>query len=438
MSVAGEHFVSAAVHRRLAQAFQSVPVVTPGGPRVVAGLARGARHELGVLAFSLVLRSRGVPVTYLGGDLPLEAWVGTVRLLSPAAVVLAAPTVEDLPAVREAGRGAHADDVGPPRAVRTRTRSRDPSGSATARAQPRAAWPTGSRRPADAPPASSSARGQRVADSAATSWHELPVHSCCTRSSRHELSVDGCSGIAGVPNRIVASAAATIAEIPAVPSHLPRPVSSMSYTCSTVPPTSSVHSLSTVVDKRNVGLCPWFVHSAATLWGMYTAGRTAQLTGVPRETLRKWEQRYGVVEPVRSEGNYRLYDDEAVRRLSVMRDLVDAGWAPRIAARKVLEEPTASASVLPPRVTTGRRSRTSTSWSAARATSTSYALESLIDKAFAQADLAVVVDEWLMPSLVRLGRGLAARRGQHRRRALRQRGRAAAAGPRVPPAAAPR
>ena len=70
---------------------------------------------------------------------------------------------------------------------------------------------------------------------------------------------------------------------------------------------------------------------------MYTAGRTAQLTGVPRETLRKWEQRYGVVEPVRSEGNYRLYDDEAVRRLSVMRDLVDAGWAPREAARRVLE-----------------------------------------------------------------------------------------------------
>ncbi len=101
VSVAGEHFVSAAVHRRLAQAFQSLPG-TLGGPRVLVGLARGSRHELGVLAFSLVLRSRGVSVTYLGGDLPLEAWVGTVRLVAPVAVVLAAPTVEDLPAVREA------------------------------------------------------------------------------------------------------------------------------------------------------------------------------------------------------------------------------------------------------------------------------------------------------------------------------------------------
>lgn len=122
ISVAGEHFVSAAVHRRLAEAFQSLPMVSPGGPRVVAGLARGSRHELGVLAFSLVLRSRGVSVTYLGGDLPLEAWIGTVRLIAPAAVVLAAPTVADLPAVREAVEalmpltavllgGAHQDEV---------------------------------------------------------------------------------------------------------------------------------------------------------------------------------------------------------------------------------------------------------------------------------------------------------------------------------------
>lgn len=101
LTVAGEHFVTAAVHRHLAHTFQSLPAVPGNGPRVVVGLARGSRHELGVLAFALVLRARGVPVTYLGGDLPLEAWMSTVRLIGPSAVVLAAPTVEDLPAVRE-------------------------------------------------------------------------------------------------------------------------------------------------------------------------------------------------------------------------------------------------------------------------------------------------------------------------------------------------
>ncbi len=102
VSVAGEHFVTAAVHRRLGLLFQSLPPAPPASPRVVVGLARGARHEMGVLAFATVLRSRGVTVTYLGGDLPLEAWLGAVGLIEPAAVVLAVPSVEDLPAVREA------------------------------------------------------------------------------------------------------------------------------------------------------------------------------------------------------------------------------------------------------------------------------------------------------------------------------------------------
>ncbi|WP_210648998.1 MerR family transcriptional regulator [Nocardioides sp. SYSU D00065] len=101
ITVAGEHFVTAAMHRRLAHAFQSLPPARDGGPRVVVGLARGSRHELGVLSFAVVLRSRGVAVTYLGGDLPLEAWVGTVSLVAPEAAVLSVPTVEDLPAVRE-------------------------------------------------------------------------------------------------------------------------------------------------------------------------------------------------------------------------------------------------------------------------------------------------------------------------------------------------
>ncbi len=149
---------------------------------------------------------------------------------------------------------------------------------------------------------------------------------------------------------------------------------------------------------------------------MYTAGRTAELTGVPRETLRKWEQRYGVVEPVRSEGNYRLYDDEAVRRLSVMRDLVDAGFAPRIAARKVLEEPTTSVSVLPLAQEGSPLAHLDELVSCTRDFDV-VRVESLIDKAFAQADLALVVDGWLMPSLARVGeawqRGEVSIAGEH-------------------------
>jgi len=102
VSIAGEHFVSAAVLRRLAQEFHQLPHPAAGAPTVMVGLARGSRHELGVMAFSMVLRSRGVVVTYLGADLPVEAWIDTARAVRPDAVVLGVPTVEDLPAVREA------------------------------------------------------------------------------------------------------------------------------------------------------------------------------------------------------------------------------------------------------------------------------------------------------------------------------------------------
>lgn len=152
--------------------------------------------------------------------------------------------------------------------------------------------------------------------------------------------------------------------------------------------------------------------------GVYTAGRTAELTGVPRETLRKWEQRYAVVAPARTRGNYRLYDDEAVRRLSAMRDLVDAGWAPREAARRVIDEPSAtSASVTGTSATGDFPHSRLDDLTAAGVDFDLVKVEELLDRAFAEGDLAVTVDEWLLPSLVRLGeawqRGAVSVAGEH-------------------------
>jgi methanogenic corrinoid protein MtbC1 len=100
VTVAGEHFVSAAVQRRLAAAFDTAPA-NPESPRVVVGLARGSRHELGVLAFAVALRRAGLQVVYVGGDLPAETWVVTVTGQRPAAVVIGVPATEDVPAVRD-------------------------------------------------------------------------------------------------------------------------------------------------------------------------------------------------------------------------------------------------------------------------------------------------------------------------------------------------
>ena len=61
----------------------------------------------------------------------------------------------------------------------------------------------------------------------------------------------------------------------------------------------------------------------------------AAMTGISPATLRMWERRYEVVVPGRSPSGYRVYDDAAVRRLSAMRALVEAGWSPRLAAERV-------------------------------------------------------------------------------------------------------
>ncbi len=100
VTVAGEHFVSATVHRRIATLLDAT-AVPAGAPRVIVGLARGSRHELGVLAFATALRRAGVDVVYVGGDLPPESWVVSVAGDHPAAVVLGVPTADDVPAVRE-------------------------------------------------------------------------------------------------------------------------------------------------------------------------------------------------------------------------------------------------------------------------------------------------------------------------------------------------
>ncbi|KRF36767.1 MerR family transcriptional regulator [Nocardioides sp. Soil805] len=100
VTVAGEHFVSAGVQRRLATLFDAA-AHEGEGPVVVVGLARGSRHELGVLAFSVALRRAGLQVVYVGGDLPPEGWVETVRARGARAVVIGVPSIEDVPAVRE-------------------------------------------------------------------------------------------------------------------------------------------------------------------------------------------------------------------------------------------------------------------------------------------------------------------------------------------------
>ena len=52
----------------------------------------------------------------------------------------------------------------------------------------------------------------------------------------------------------------------------------------------------------------------------------ARLTGLSPYVLRIWEQRYGAVEPQRTATNRRLYSSQDVERLSLLREVTQAGY----------------------------------------------------------------------------------------------------------------
>jgi DNA-binding transcriptional MerR regulator len=79
----------------------------------------------------------------------------------------------------------------------------------------------------------------------------------------------------------------------------------------------------------------------------YRSGVAARLAGLPVETLRVWERRYGVSDTGRSPQGQRLYSAEQVHRLGLLKRVVDQGHAIGTVAQLALEELAALAGVLP-------------------------------------------------------------------------------------------
>src|SRR3954454_20269165 len=52
----------------------------------------------------------------------------------------------------------------------------------------------------------------------------------------------------------------------------------------------------------------------------------ARRTGVPADTIRKWEQRYGVLRPERTTGGQRRYSEEDVARVEWLKARLSEGY----------------------------------------------------------------------------------------------------------------
>lgn len=104
VDVAGEHAASSAAVRRLSMAFEAASRARAGGGAVLVGLPPGVRHEIAALAFATAARRAGLPVVYLGADVPVESWVAAVERTGARAVAFGVVMERDVPQADEVSR----------------------------------------------------------------------------------------------------------------------------------------------------------------------------------------------------------------------------------------------------------------------------------------------------------------------------------------------
>jgi len=79
-------------------------------------------------------------------------------------------------------------------------------------------------------------------------------------------------------------------------------------------------------------------YNASNSSKLYSISQVHALTGVPKPTLRFWEREFrSFIEPLRTPGNQRRYDDQAVENIKRINHLVKVEGYTLEGARKKLE-----------------------------------------------------------------------------------------------------
>jgi MerR family transcriptional regulator, light-induced transcriptional regulator len=132
--------------------------------------------------------------------------------------------------------------------------------------------------------------------------------------------------------------------------------------------------------------------------GYLRIGELSRRTGVSVELLRAWEKRYGLLEPARSDGGFRLYSDDDLDRVRSMQRHLEEGLAAAEAARRALRHEAASAPVAGGLVAGSKRelAEALAAFDEARA-------HAVFDRLLATLSLDTVLAEVVIPYLHELG-----------------------------------
>ena len=133
-------------------------------------------------------------------------------------------------------------------------------------------------------------------------------------------------------------------------------------------------------------------------------GELCRRTGVNPETLRAWERRYGLLDPERTPGGFRLYSDADVERVTAMKAHLENGLAAAQAAELVIagdvpaERPAPDPPGLPRTL-----ANEADALAAALAAFDEAAANTALDRLLAAFGVDVVLDEVIIPFLYKLG-----------------------------------
>lgn len=128
--------------------------------------------------------------------------------------------------------------------------------------------------------------------------------------------------------------------------------------------------------------------------GALRIGEFARRVGVSPELLRAWERRYGLLQPVRSEGGFRLYTSDDAERVTRMKRALDEGLSAAEAARRTLAQP---------RTAEGVHDDARDRLVAAAHDYDEATVHSVLDQALAGFALETVLQDLILPALRELG-----------------------------------
>jgi MerR family transcriptional regulator, light-induced transcriptional regulator len=128
--------------------------------------------------------------------------------------------------------------------------------------------------------------------------------------------------------------------------------------------------------------------------GALRIGEFARRVEVSPELLRAWERRYGLLQPIRTDGGFRLYTDEDAGRVERMKRALDEGLSAAEAARRAIAEKRSAGGVLD-----DARERLV----AAAHAYDEGAVHAILDDALARLSFETVLQELILPALREIG-----------------------------------